>query len=175
MNKLTIPAILAATVMVAGIFAFMPVEQASTVHTTVQGTQTVIAEITAAQVDGTVLDGGATTTLTCGGPCIILGIHADFATDDDADEELNIAANSITLDGVARDHGILDLGNFAYDHELLNELFAGEHSQLAAQGAATIPWLDIGATALDAGDTLDVVFIVLISSGDVAGSSAATA
>jgi len=34
MNKLTIPAILAATVLVAGIFAFMPVEQASTVHTT---------------------------------------------------------------------------------------------------------------------------------------------
>ena len=34
MNKLTIPAILAATVMVAGIFAFMPVQQASTVHTT---------------------------------------------------------------------------------------------------------------------------------------------
>ena len=34
MNKLTIPAILVATVMVAGIFAFIPVEQASTVHTT---------------------------------------------------------------------------------------------------------------------------------------------
>jgi len=34
MNKLTIPAILVATVMVAGIFAFMPVQQASTVHTT---------------------------------------------------------------------------------------------------------------------------------------------
>jgi len=34
MNKLTIPAILVATVMVAGAFAFMPVEQASTVHTT---------------------------------------------------------------------------------------------------------------------------------------------
>jgi len=39
MNKLTIPAILVATVMVAGIFAFMPIEQASTVHTTIQGTQ----------------------------------------------------------------------------------------------------------------------------------------
>ena len=35
MNKLTIPAILVATVMVAGIFAFMPVQQASTVHTTI--------------------------------------------------------------------------------------------------------------------------------------------
>lgn len=32
MSKLTIPAILVATIMVAGIFAFMPVEQASTVH-----------------------------------------------------------------------------------------------------------------------------------------------
>jgi len=32
MNKLAIPAILVATVMVAGLFAFAPVEQASTVH-----------------------------------------------------------------------------------------------------------------------------------------------
>jgi len=38
MNKLTIPAILVATVMVAGIFAFMPIEKASTVHTTIQNT-----------------------------------------------------------------------------------------------------------------------------------------
>ena len=35
MNKLTIPAILVATVMVAGAFAFMPVQQATTVHTTI--------------------------------------------------------------------------------------------------------------------------------------------
>ena len=35
MNKLTIPTILAATVMIAGMFAFMPIEQASTVHTTI--------------------------------------------------------------------------------------------------------------------------------------------
>ena len=34
MNKLTIPTILVATVMVAGIFAFIPVEKATTVHTT---------------------------------------------------------------------------------------------------------------------------------------------
>ena len=33
MNKLTIPSILAATVLIAGIFAFMPVEKANTVHT----------------------------------------------------------------------------------------------------------------------------------------------
>jgi len=36
MNKLAIPALLVATVMVAGAFAFMPVEQASTVHTSAE-------------------------------------------------------------------------------------------------------------------------------------------
>jgi len=49
MNKLTIPTILVATVMVAGIFAFMPVEQASTVHTS--GTITIANDaITAAKI-----------------------------------------------------------------------------------------------------------------------------
>jgi len=33
MNKIAIPALLVATIMVAGAFAFVPVEQASTVHT----------------------------------------------------------------------------------------------------------------------------------------------
>ncbi len=52
MNKLVIPTILLATVMVAGMFAFMPVDQASTVHTTIQGSQsnqviTLIAQDTA--------------------------------------------------------------------------------------------------------------------------------
>jgi len=37
MNKFAIPTILVATVMVAGMFAFMPVEQASTVHGTISG------------------------------------------------------------------------------------------------------------------------------------------
>jgi len=46
MNKFAIPAILAVTVMVAGMFAFMPVEQASTVHTGATGVQgTQISEV----------------------------------------------------------------------------------------------------------------------------------
>ena len=35
MKKIVIPAILAATILVAGMFAFMPVQKASTVHTTI--------------------------------------------------------------------------------------------------------------------------------------------
>jgi len=52
MNKLAIPAILGIIILVAGVFAFSPVDQASTVHTTVQGSQlnqiiTLIAQDTA--------------------------------------------------------------------------------------------------------------------------------
>ena len=35
MNKIVIPTILAATVLVAGMFAMMPVQKASTVHTSI--------------------------------------------------------------------------------------------------------------------------------------------
>ncbi len=35
MNKIVFPALLAATIMIAGAFAFVPVEQASTVHNTI--------------------------------------------------------------------------------------------------------------------------------------------
>ena len=38
-NKIIIPSILGIIVLVAGIFALMPINQASTVHTTIQGTQ----------------------------------------------------------------------------------------------------------------------------------------
>ena len=37
MNKLAIPIVLVAVIMVAGIFAFSPVQSASTVHDTVSG------------------------------------------------------------------------------------------------------------------------------------------
>ena len=37
MKKIVIPAILTATILVAGMFAFMPIEKAATVHTTITG------------------------------------------------------------------------------------------------------------------------------------------
>ena len=56
MNKLTIPSILAATVLIAGIFAFMPVEKASTVHTGL-GTQltTITNNVATLQADVDIL------------------------------------------------------------------------------------------------------------------------
>ena len=37
MNKLLIPTMLTAAILIAGVFALLPIEQASTVHTTVVG------------------------------------------------------------------------------------------------------------------------------------------
>ena len=39
MNKAILPSILAATILTAGLFAFAPIEKASTVHGTIQGNQ----------------------------------------------------------------------------------------------------------------------------------------
>ena len=45
MNKLAIPVALIAVIMVAGIFAFSPVEQASTVHDTITDSNDNIADL----------------------------------------------------------------------------------------------------------------------------------
>ena len=45
MNKLTIPSVLIATVMIAAVFAFMPVDEAKAVHTTIQGTQFTLVDV----------------------------------------------------------------------------------------------------------------------------------
>ena len=44
MNKLLIPTILAATIVIAGFFAFSPIEKATTVHTTITGQLMTIGE-----------------------------------------------------------------------------------------------------------------------------------
>jgi len=91
MNKLTIPTILVATVMVAGAFAFMPVEQATTVHTTIQGTQLIdrtdSASATVAATDF---------TFTCDRGCVIQGIHIDDDDDGTATQNVVVESYSVT-------------------------------------------------------------------------------
>lgn len=65
MNRLVIPSILAATVLVAGFVAFMPVEKASTVHTTIAANVedtprsiTVTTDTDAAEADNEIIDLG---------------------------------------------------------------------------------------------------------------------
>jgi len=97
MNKLTIPAILVATVMVAGIFAFMPVQQASTVHTTITadiGTSFRVSSGSTAL--GDVDAGNEVFSIACASACIVESIEiwtTAGAQDADIVYVANVAGN----------------------------------------------------------------------------------
>jgi hypothetical protein len=92
MNKITIPALLLGVVMIAGAFAFMPVQEASTVHT--GATTTLAADaITAAKIadDAIIAANLATGALTADA----------FAAD--AIIAATLATGAIAADGIATD------------------------------------------------------------------------
>lgn len=91
MNKLTIPALLVATVMVAGAFAFLPVEQASTVHTSAAGQGFKVAT-----VGTTDFDAGNIVTLTCTSQSLIYEITVDVTGSLAADNDYDI---NVDIDG----------------------------------------------------------------------------
>ena len=95
MNKLTIPAILVATVMVAGAFAFMPVQQASTVHTTIQGTQQNLVALELTDPDNNV---GDLYTIACTTDYVVLGIVA-LMTGTVTDNDLTVSAGGEDVSG----------------------------------------------------------------------------
>lgn len=94
MNRLLIPTILTATVLIAGLFAFMPIDKASTVHTTI---------ITNAGQSFRVSQGGdlgaaggvSTYTLTCVEACIVDSITATATAGDDADIAFIVNINDV--------------------------------------------------------------------------------
>jgi len=92
MNKLTIPAILVATVMVAGAFAFMPVEQASTVHNSAGGPSKLLA-LSANMLAGATVAVDAIATWTIGQPFCVMA--ASITETVDAGDNLDLT--DITL------------------------------------------------------------------------------
>lgn len=93
MNKLTIPALLLGVVMIAGIFAFMPVQEASTVHTTLQETSTNIVSISATSTTDS--DDFTVTCPATADACRILEIYID----DDSTGNVDPGAATIDIDG----------------------------------------------------------------------------
>jgi len=93
MNKLTIPAILAATVMVAGIFAFMPVEQASTVHATSALATVEVLTFT----DADVTEGTDVYSLTCTGDAFVNSVYVQqLPANDGATADLTVSIGTTT-------------------------------------------------------------------------------
>jgi len=85
MNKFAIPAILVATVMVAGIFAFSPIEEASTVHTTLQAQIGETFRVSSGGQDVGVAGGESTFTLNCTNACIVESISGWTTSGDEVD------------------------------------------------------------------------------------------
>ena len=110
MIKYTIPIMLVATVLVAGIFAFMPINEASTVHTTIQNSQLQIKTTTDTVA---ITDGGATTagtvTINLGAPFQLVAFTIECNPGDpstgtdvtfcEAGESMDIS--SLAIDGQA--------------------------------------------------------------------------
>jgi len=91
LNKLVIPAILVATVMVAGMFAFMPVNQASTVHTEIiTDLATVTAQPAVLTLASTALADNNQIEIACG---------ATAASDKDVPFVVTMLTLRTTLDG----------------------------------------------------------------------------
>jgi len=120
MNKLLLPSILAAIVLLAGIFAFIPTEKATTVHISLSG---IINDFTSLSVT-TIPDDGTVSVVTTE-PKLINGLVVTLATgadltfslqsDDDFDGifaeagELDIAATAGTIDVTFTNRGALQL------------------------------------------------------------------
>ena len=83
MKKYTIPSILVATILIAGIFAFYPINEATTVHSTIitaTGEHFRIAQAGALGAVGT-----STYTLNCTEACIVENIATWVTAGDDGD------------------------------------------------------------------------------------------
>ena len=137
-KKLTIPAILATTVLVAGIFALMPIQEAGTVHTAIQAT--LVGKVAEAGPDIATV-AGETFTLTCTADYTILGLTLDmgagtYGGTDDFD--ITIGGDRVATEPVA--------GTVAIPVPLLANGFGGAEGGLAAEN------LIITARAGDFGD-----------------------
>ena len=112
MNKLTIPSILAATVLIAGIFALMPVEKASTVHTGIQNTLTTeltkvqnnikdlenkITVLEVEQETDSDLDSGDKFTLDCTEEFAVISIFAGLTGDAGTSTSLAVSIGGVDI------------------------------------------------------------------------------
>ena len=178
MKKLVIPAILAATVLVAGAFAFMPVEKASTVHTTIlAGTSQIVTLAPATALITPAAGGDATDRTSCTKtsttPFRVLGITLTTVTDANTNLDLAAFADGEVSTNLQDDPGtdittVTAVGtaddNFAYFG--VNTLVS-----LPLVGTTNVAFGPLAdATAGDAVDTVQVTFILQVSGSDSAAS-----
>ena len=141
MKKIVIPTILAATILVAGMFAMMPVQKASTIHSSGAGNS--VLELTDANVNA-----ADVYTVNCTVDTVVQGVYATLAGTI-TDEDLILAAGGENL-------GATTVFAAAGGQSLLPSLV----------GVAAADTLTITAGAMtDAGDETAVVKVAVSGGG----------
>jgi len=134
MTKYTIPILLASIIVVAGIFAFMPIDQASTVHTTIQDTTTQLVEVVSAEatVDNDEFEITCPATSTA---CIIKEVFLD---NEDINQAVTVNDIDASIDGST----------------LFQVVAAADNPNVAA--ATTAVLAGIGEFAMGSGDVVTI-------------------
>ena len=119
MNKIVLPSILVATVLIAGIFAFSPIEEVSTVHTTILGQTVELKTVRCAEtvdMDAANDDGSFTLNLPAASSnMLIVDIQIESGAQPfDADDVLTI--DELTVDSVTLgEANAVSLTNLLFD------------------------------------------------------------
>jgi len=168
MNKLTLPALLLGVVMIAGAFAFMPVQEATTVHT-VSGNGLISETETATMLDD-VNTNTHTVTFTFSDDALVYGMRVNVPTTDTADDYLvtAITANglAVTASATITDPGV--------DVDLDQDLIDFTERPLAITGGNTITIaVDEDDTNDGADETMTFVFVYTANTGTTISASAA--
>jgi len=159
MTKFVIPSILAVTILIGGVFAFMPVEQASTVHTTIQASTTDV--IVDSGNTKTIADGVATSTqtitLTFTGDAVVTSIKVSIPAEGADDYDIS----GVTSRGVAllESTAIVDPGpGTAISVDLMNNF-----GQLAVASGDTIVITVLEEDTTDGADATATVDVVMLA------------
>ena len=182
MIKYTIPTILSVTVLVTAIFAFMPVQEASTIHTTIDATQLTLQFVQKRTTDADI-DPGEEITLDCDQPFEVMGFSLDEGTGIEASEAINIdlveiedgandrpIASDTAFAATLYDAGDLDAGtngptgeiNMLGDILARNPMLAGA---FVSDDGKPMDFQIAEVGTIDAGDTIDIFFVVLTETG----------
>lgn len=134
MNKILIPSILTIIIAIAGIFAFTPIDEASTVHTTIQDTTTQLVEVIGAEAatDDSEYEIECPATSTA---CIILEVYVD---NEDTTSVVNVNDIDASIDG----------------SDLFQVVAAADNADVAAAKTAVLA--GIGDFAMGSGDVVTV-------------------
>lgn len=170
MIKFYIPILLSVTIVIAGVFAFVPVEQASTVHTTIlEGSMNLV------QVSATATNDDDDFLITCpatSDACLIKEIYLD---DDTGGQTIDPGAATVDIDGtagaeaaftIAADTGVATTGDLVVVLSGVANLALGPGAELRIEMTSSGGGSDYTLTVIAEVEGNEVITVARIGNND---------